>query len=79
MSIQTRLTDLTIEDLRLLIRTEMKQLIRETVHETLDELFDDEDSWQLKAEVESYLKLPMEEKGPFYTLEEVKRELNLDE
>ncbi|MEQ8673534.1 MAG: type II toxin-antitoxin system HicB family antitoxin [Aggregatilineales bacterium] len=40
---------------------------------------DEEDSWKLKPVVEVFLKLPMEEKGQFFSLDDVKRELNLDE
>jgi hypothetical protein len=76
MSTTRKLTELTTDELRALIRDEMRSLIRETVREVLDEIR--EDDLELAPDIQEYLRKPLEEQGPFVTLEDLKQELGLD-
>ena len=75
---KTKLADLTVDDLLTILRAEMKDFVRDLVQEAIEE-YDPDAGLELKPEVVEYLKKPLEEKGPLISMEELKRELQLDE
>jgi hypothetical protein len=69
-----RISDLTVDEFR--------TLIRETVREVLEELVeidDPDDGLEFRPEVAEYLKEALRERKPGTPLEDVMRDLHLDE
>jgi hypothetical protein len=64
-------------------RSDLKAVVRELMQEVLWELeqqMPDPDTGEtLRPEIADYLRQSPEQKGPYYSLDDVKRELGLDE
>jgi hypothetical protein len=73
------ISDLTVEELRILLREEMRSLIRETVQEVLEELTDDvEDGVRLKPEVEAQLQRFLHDQPDGESVDDILTELDLN-
>jgi hypothetical protein len=66
---------LTRDDLKALVR----ELMQEVLWEMEQQLPDPDIGLELRPEVAEYLRQPLEEKGPLKLLDEVRKELGLDE
>lgn len=74
-----RVADLTVDELRALMRDEMRTLIRETVQEVLDEMREEDPDagLQLRPEIEAYLEEYRREKSKGRPVREVMHDLGL--
>lgn len=79
-----RVTDLTMDELRkelcLLMREEMRVLVRETVHEVLEELTEDDDAddkLKFRPEVAEQLRTFLREQPDGEAVEDILSELGL--
>lgn len=74
-----RVADLTVDELRMLMREEMRGLIRETVQEVLDEMSEEDPDAGLKfrPEIEAELEEYMREKPKGRPAHEIMKELGL--
>jgi len=73
------ISELTVEELRILLREEMRVLIRETVQEVLEELINDvEDGIKLKPEVEAQLQRFLRDQPDGEPIDDILDELGLN-
>ncbi len=79
----SRVTDLTVDQLRALIREEMRDLVREAVREVLTELTEGDDDpdagLSLKPEIAERLDSYLKERPQGRPLDDIARELGLDD
>lgn len=73
---KTKLADLTLDDLRALMRAELKDFIRAMVQEALDE-YDPDEGLEFSEETKQRLTEYLREKPEGIPAEEVMRELGL--
>ncbi len=62
-------------DLKIVVR----ELMQEVLWELEQQLPDPDTGEELRPEIAEYLRLPAEQKGAHHSLDDVKRELGLDE
>jgi len=74
----TKLTDLTVGDLRALIHEIVEDVVQRAVFELEQQLPDPDADLELKPEFAEQLQQSLNEQSEFYTLEQVKKELGLD-
>lgn len=78
-----RVTDLTVDELRTLIREEMRVLVREAVREALSEFAEGDDDpdagLEVKPEIAERLRAFLRERPQGQPLDDVVRELGLDD
>jgi hypothetical protein len=75
----SKVSELTVDELRLLIREELESLVRETVREVLSELTDDPDAGlTFKPEIAARLQAYLDERPAGLPLDDVLDQLGLD-
>jgi hypothetical protein len=76
---KTKLTELTVGDLKALIREIVEDVVHDAVFHLEQQLPDPDEGKELKPEFAERLRESLNYQGKTYSLEEVKRELGLDE
>jgi hypothetical protein len=71
----TKIADLTVGELKAI----MWELLDKAIFMIEQQLPDPDEGKELKPEIAAYLLQPKENKGPFISLEDLKREMTLDE
>jgi len=74
-----RLADLTVGEFKALVREIVEEIVQQAVFELEQQLADPDEGKEFKPEFAQELHRALTEKGKLHTLEEVKRELGLDE
>lgn len=76
---KTKLTELTVGDLKVLIREIVADVVQQAVFELEQQFPDPDQGKEFKPEFAEQLRESLNHQGKTYSLEEVKRELGLDE
>lgn len=80
--VATKISDLTVDELRQLIREEFRSLIREAVDEALDASIDEDDfdeDTNFRSDVTSQLRRFRDERPRGKPVDDLTRELGLDD
>jgi hypothetical protein len=76
---ETRIIDITIGDLKALIRKIVEEVVNEAMFELEQQLPDPDEGLEFKPEIAEYLSKPCEARGPYISMEELTEELGLDD
>lgn len=74
-----KLADLTVGDLRMIIREIVEDVVQQAVFELEQQLPDPDEGLELKPEFAEQLRKSLDEERELYSLEEVKKALGLDD
>jgi hypothetical protein len=76
---QTRLMDLTVDEFEIMMRSLMEDVVQQAIFEIEQQLPDPDAGLVLRPDIEEYLRQALTQNGDLLSVEDVKRELKLDE